>query len=126
MYPTRVIMYPVCTWYKNKQKKYVLSTYQYVLLCDTKVCTFRWNFVPLGKKYPEHTPFGECSGQWQEVSRAYTFWLVLRAMARSIPSIRLLASAQGNQMEVFAFMQEVSLAYAFWRVLWAPEHVIAR
>jgi hypothetical protein len=46
-------------------------------------------------------------------------------MARSIPSIHLLASAQGNQKEVFAFMQEVSQAYAFWRVLWAPEHIIA-
>jgi hypothetical protein len=63
-------------------------------------------------------------------------------MARSIQSIRLLASAQdngkkypkhmpfgecsqGNQMEIFAFMQEVSRAYSFWRVLWAPEHIIA-
>jgi hypothetical protein len=39
----------------------------------------RWNFVPLGNKYPEHTPCGECSGQWQEVSRAYAFWRVLWA-----------------------------------------------
>ena len=65
-----------------------------------------------GKKYPEHKPFGECSGQWQE-------------LPRSIQSRSLLASAQGNQMEVFAFMQEVSRAYAFWRVLWAPDHIIA-
>jgi hypothetical protein len=82
----------------------------------------QWKFMHLGKKYPEHMPFGECPGQWQEVSQAYAFWRVLRAMARSIPSIRLLAIAQGNQMEVFAFMHEVSRAYAFWLVLWAPEH----
>jgi hypothetical protein len=61
----------------------------------------------------------------KEVSRAYAFWRVLRTMARSIQSIRLLASAQGNQMEVLAFMQEVAQTYSFWQVLWGPEHIIA-
>ncbi len=30
--------------YKNKQKKYVLSMYQYILVCDTKVCTSSLKF----------------------------------------------------------------------------------
>ncbi len=56
----------------------------------------RWNFVPLGKKYLEHTPFGECSGQ-----------------------------SDGSFCLHGKLMQEVSRAYAFWRVFWAPEHIIA-
>jgi hypothetical protein len=31
--------------------------------------------------------------------------------------MRLVASAQGNQIELCAFRQEVSKAYAFWLVL---------
>jgi hypothetical protein len=40
-------------------------------------------------------------------------------LVRSISSIRLLASAQGNEMEHYAFRQDVSRAYVVWRVLWA-------
>jgi hypothetical protein len=43
----------------------------------------------------------------------------LLLLARSIPSICLLASAQGNEMELYAFRQEVSRAYTFQWVLWA-------
>ncbi len=41
----------------------------------------------------------------------------LLLLAKSIPSICLLAIAQGNEMELYAFRQEVSRAYAFWQVL---------
>jgi hypothetical protein len=37
----------------------------------------------------------------------------LLLLARSIKSIFLLASAQGNEMELHAFRQEVSRAYSF-------------
>ncbi len=57
--------------------------------------------------YPQHAPCGKCSGQLDGT---------LCLQAKSIQSIRLLASAQGNEMEVYAFRQEVSRAYTFWRV----------
>jgi hypothetical protein len=43
----------------------------------------------------------------------------LLLLARNIQSIHLLASAQGNEMELYAFRQGVSPAYAFWQGLWA-------
>ncbi len=80
-------------------KKYIENLQSRAYTLWRVLRAIRWNFVPLGKKYPEHMPFGKCSGQLQEVSRVYTFWRVLRAMARSILSIRLFASAQGNGMK---------------------------
>ncbi len=37
----------------------------------------RWNFMPLGKKYPGHTPFGECSGQEPGLRQ---LWRVLQVL----------------------------------------------
>jgi hypothetical protein len=67
-------------------------------------------FMPYGKKYSMHMPFGKGSGQRDST--------LCHTMARSIPSTCLLARARVNEGVLYAIWQEVFLAHdAFWQGL---------
>jgi hypothetical protein len=53
----------------------------------------RWNFMLLGKKYPEHTLFGECSGQEPRLCFCFVKYLLVPLLTQCPPRRVLVAGA---------------------------------
>ncbi len=48
----------------------------------------RWNFMPFGKKYPEYTPFCECSGQEPRLCFGFVKYVSVQLLTQCPPRCR--------------------------------------